>query len=236
MLTNIITDTNESIILQIMEVSKYYKCDDEENNLINFINFIKRKEDLGIKSISMSVSKGKVLGIIGQKKCGKSTLLKIIAGVIKPSSGKILYKGKKITDIELREEVSYISKERPNGQEYTCTVFENIIQYARRDNKDRCEIVDKAEKLIADFGMEEFKYKEVIKIPNNIRFKMLIVRGLLSHKPIMCFDFPLTYIEEEYKENFIKYIKELMTEGKTIIISADEKEAIQFMCDNFIEL
>jgi len=229
-------NTDEAIILQIIDLTKYYKCEDEEDNLASIINFLRRKEDLGIKDVSFDVYEGHVVGILGSKKCGKSTLLKLIAGIIKPSSGKILYKGARVTSGELREAVSYISKEQPNCHEYNCTLFENVIQYACRDDKQRCEVVDRSERLLRDFGMDKYRYKEVIKLPSSIRSKMFIARGFLSHKPVLCFDQPFSNIGEDYREVFINYIRDAVKSGKTIIMTSDEETYVYDICNEIVHL
>ncbi|MGE5633451.1 MAG: ATP-binding cassette domain-containing protein [Caulobacteraceae bacterium] len=227
---------NDELVFQVRELTKYYKCEDEEGNIVNIINFLKRKEDLGIKNISFDIYKGSIIGLVGGKKCGKSTLLKILSGIIKPTSGKILYRETKMSSLQLREMVSYISKEQPSSQEYNCTLFENIIQYACRNNKNRSDVVDKAEKLVNDFEIGEYRYKEVIKLPSAIRSKMFIIRGFLSHKPVLCFDQPFSYIEEPYLEVFDKYLRGSVLAGKTIIMSSDEIVNIESMCDQIISL
>lgn len=234
MQTNIKENEKEEIILQVVGLTKYYKCEDEENNII--LSYLKRKTDVGIKNISFDIFKNHVIGIVGGKKCGKSTLLKILSGMIKPTSGKILHKGLKVNDQQLRQMVSYISKEQPSSQEYNCALFENIIQYACRNHTERCEVVDKAEKLLRDFGMEEYKYKEVIRLPSRIRSKMFIIRGFLSHKQVICFDQPFSFIGEDYRDVFSKYMKDSALSGKTIILTSDNDESIESMCDEIIKL
>ena len=228
--------TGTDVILEVKNLTKYYRCDDAEDNIISIIGFLKRKGDLGIKEVSFDISKGRIIGIIGKKKCGKSTLLKLISGLIKPSSGNIFYKGLKINNQQLREMVSYISKEQSSSQEYSCTLFENLIQYTCRDQKERCDVVAKAEKLITDFDLAEYKFKEVIKLPSAVRSKMFIIRGVLSHKEVLCFDQPLMSIEEELQDVFKKYIDELVQSGRTVIISSDEENKIKSICNDIIIL
>ena len=236
MQTNIKRNTGEEIILEVRELTKYYRCEDQEDNIISIIGFLKRKEDLGIKGVSFDISKGKIIGLIGEKKCGKSTLLKLIAGVIRPSSGSILYKGMRVNSQQLRDIVSYISKENPSCQEYSCTLFENLIQYSCRDNKERCDVVGRAEKLIVDFELEEYKFKEVIKLPSAVRSKMFILRGLLSHKEVLCFDQPLIFIEERLQDILKKYMDELVKSGKTIIVSSDDENRIKNICNEIVKI
>ncbi len=236
MQTDISKKSSTELILEIKDLTKYYKCENEEDNIINIIGFLKKKEELGIKGVSLDIYKGKAIGLIGRKKCGKSTLLKLISGVIKPSSGKVLCKGLKMNDVQLREMVSYISKSQPCSKEYNCIMLENLINYACRNNKDRSAAIVRAEKLIDDFGLTDYKFKEVIKLPSTIRSKMFIIRGFLSHKAVLCFDQPLMFIEEEYLETFKKYVEELVQKGKAIIIASDEEEIIKSMCNEIITL
>ncbi|MHB1394602.1 MAG: ATP-binding cassette domain-containing protein [Clostridia bacterium] len=236
MQTNIKKNKGIEIILEVKDLTKYYKCDDVEDNIISIIGFLNRKEDLGIKGVTFDICKGRIIGLIGKKKCGKSTLLKLLSGVIKPSSGKILNKGLRMNNLQLREMVSYISKEQPSCQEYNCTLFENLIQYTCRDQEERSDVVAKAEKLITDFEIQDYKFKEVIKLPSAVRNKMFIIRGLLSHKEVLCFDQPLMFIEEKLQDVFKKYLDELVQAGKTIIISSEEENKIINMCNEIITL
>jgi ABC-type multidrug transport system ATPase subunit len=236
MQTNISKNSGTEPILEVKDLTKYYKCEEEDEKIISIIGFLKKKEELGIKGISFDIYRGRAIGLIGKKKCGKSTLLKIISGVIKPSSGKIISGGVKLTDTQLREKVSYISKEPPSSQEYNCTLLENIIQYACRGSKDRCDVIARAEKLIEDFGLKDYKFKEVIKLPGTVRSKLFIIRGFMSHKSILCFDQPLSCIGEENLETFKRYMDELVHSGKTIIIASDEEDIINNICDEMITL
>ena len=70
----------------------------KKNNVLEVINLThsykeKRKEKLVFKDLSFSVGKGEILSIIGKSGCGKSTMLKIIAGFLTPTSGKIIVNG-----------------------------------------------------------------------------------------------------------------------------------------------
>lgn len=226
----------KELILEVKDLTKYYIGENEEDNIISIVGFLEKNEDLGIKGVSLDIYKGKAVGLIGRKKFGKSTLLKLISGVIKPSSGVVLYKGSKVNDLQLREMVSYISKEPPSSQEYNCTMLENLVQYACRNNKNRCDVVVKAEKLIDDFGLADYKFKQVIKLPSTVRSKMFIMRGFLSNKEIICFDQPLTLIAEDQLETFRKYMNELIRKGRTIIISSDEENVIRSMCDEIVTI
>lgn len=236
MQTKTSNSTGTDVILEVKDLTKYYISEDEEDNIISIIGFLKINEDLGINGVSFDISKGRIIGLIGKKKCGKSTLLKLLSGVIKPSSGDIFYKGLKMNSQQLKEIVSYISKEQPSSHEYNCTLFENLIQYTCKEQKERCDVVDKAEKLINDFELENYKYKEVIKLPSAVRSKMFIIRGFLSPKTILCFDHPLMFIEEKLQDTFKKYMNELVQAGKTIIISTDEENFLRSICNEIITL
>jgi ABC-2 type transport system ATP-binding protein len=236
MQTNIGKNSGAELILEVKDMTKYYIGQNEEDNIISIVGFLEKNEDLGIKGVSLDIYKGRSIGLVGNKKYGNSTLLKLISGVIKPSSGTVLYKGLKVNDLQLKELVSYVSKEQPSSQEYNCTMLENLIQYVCRNTNNRCNVVVKAEKLIEDFGLEDYKFKQVIKLPSAVRSKMFIIRGFLSYKPIICFDQPLTFIGEDQLKTFKKYLDELVQKGRTIIISSDEENIIKSICDETITI
>lgn len=228
--------TNKEVILEIRNLSKYYRREKREDKIISMASFSKRKEDIGIREVSFDIHKGVILGITGGRKSGKSTLLKLLSGIIKPSSGSIKKNGIKLDSSQLREMATYISIEHLFSQEYNLTLFENLVQYGFRDNNERCNTIAKVEKLISDFELEDYRFKQVSKLPCTIRGRMFIIRGFLSHKEVLCFDNPLVFIEDSLKESFREYLHELANEGRTVLISSDNESRIKDICHEIITL
>lgn len=89
-------------LLQIKNICKNY------TSSAGFFN--KDRTFKAIDKVSLSLYEGETLGLVGESGCGKTTLGKIIAQILPPSSGQILYKGKEITQLT-KKEVAYLSKE-----------------------------------------------------------------------------------------------------------------------------
>lgn len=234
MLSNTLKKVHSETLLTLCNISKHYISDNTEG--FRILNFI-RKKDIGINNFNIEVKKGQVLGIVGDTQSGKTTILKVLSGIIKPTSGAVYLHGEKACTKTLIENVSYIAKDKTCPIQYNCTLIENIIQYIIRDGTVRSVAFDLAESLIDEFKMNEYKFKEVIRLPNNIRKRMFFTKGLLSHKDIICFDEPFLYIEDEYRQKFEQEIIKLCKEkGKAIVITDKQKSDIINICDDIIVL
>lgn len=225
----------DEVVLQLKNVKKLYIHDQyyEDPGLLDFI----KKKDIGVEGINLIIYKGLITGITGEIKSGKSTLLKMIAGDIKPSSGCILLNGEVVDTKALKDKISCIMKSKVKNGNFSMTVFENVLHYSLRGGCNRNAAIDKSEKLIEEFGLSEFKYRDINKMLPQLKKRLFTVIGLNSHKEIICFDEPYTILEEEYWEKFNKKVEQLRDEKrKTIIISSQTDEILKNLCDNVIHM
>lgn len=119
--------------------------------LMNHIRYrYSKKDDLILSDITLEARQGEVVGLIGENGCGKTTLGKVIAGLLKPSSGKVVYGGKNICQKELLQKTMFVMQEA-EFQFFTNSVM-NELRYG---NKDSPEFQAETEELLKKFGMWE---------------------------------------------------------------------------------
>ena len=100
-------DNNEKIVVQVENVSMHFNMSGERLDSLKeyFIKLLKRqlffKKYVAIDNISFNIKKGDVFGIVGLNGCGKSTTLKIISGILKPTTGRVVVRGSIAPLIEL---------------------------------------------------------------------------------------------------------------------------------------
>ena len=128
--------------------------------MIEFKNISKGYKNKKIlKGINLNIEKGKLITIIGESGCGKTTLLKMINRLIKPSSGAIYIDGKNIKSIDevmLRRNIGYVIQQ--TGLFPHMTIRENIELIPKMQKIDNDKILENTKKLMQMVGLksEEF--------------------------------------------------------------------------------
>ncbi len=197
--------------LQIQDIEKKYG----EKTILNKVNF--------------EVNEGEFLSILGSSGCGKTTLLRILIGLLNPTSGKVFKDGKDIT---------YLSpSERGMGivfQNYA--LFENMtvlgnVEYAlriRKENKNnKGEIRQKAINMIEQMGLSKCMNKRPNELSGGQQQRVAIARTLIINPDIILFDEPMSALDVDTRLSLRQEIKNIQKEyGTTMIyITHDQEEA-----------
>ena len=173
-----------------------------------------------LKGISLHVSPGEAVAIIGANGAGKTTLLKTIAGVLKPRSGAITFNKQDISNKPVEKIVEAGCCLVPEGRHVfsTMTVRENLEMgaYLCRDTK---RIQDSMEKVLALFPMLKEKLGGKARELSGGQQQMLaIARGLMAIPELLMFDEPSLGLSPLLRQQLAEKIKEVSREGITIIL------------------
>ena len=174
----------------------------------------------GVKTIIDSVShtfyKGESIAFYGHNGCGKSTMLKLISGIIPISGGNLQYHEK------LR--FSYVP-EKFVGMEI------EMIDYLR--GVERMEGVDSAvtDRLIEDFFLESMIHTRMDKLSKGSLQKVGVIQALMAPHQVILLDEPLSGQDAESQKVFLDKMNELRDRGITIFMSCHEKKLIDDLSD-----
>ncbi len=197
-----------------------------------------------LSDFSLTVNDGTFLGISGESGAGKSTLLSIIAGLQKPSSGKVLIDGTDIfslSDKELsafrNENIGFVSQEQSFLE--NLTVLENVALPAllsHKQNLSKSEIFLRAKKLLSDFGISELseQYPGVLSGGENQR--VLIARALMNDPKIIAADEATDAVSERQTKEITSIFKALSSQGKTVIFVSHDKAALENCDEIFMQV
>ena len=173
-----------------------------------------------LNGINLKVSKGKCVGILGSNGCGKTTLLGIMAGVIKCDSGKIFYDGQRIRSKKLFSEyVGYIPQENPLIEEVSARDNIKLWYGAKFDNS-----------IVEKLGINEFVGKRVSELSGGMKRRVSICIAMMKKPRILILDEPGAALDIYGKREVISYVKEFIREGGTVIISTHDRDEIE-ICD-----
>ena len=187
--------------------------------------------DKAVDSLTWEVENGKITGFIGPNGAGKSTTLKMITGVIVPTSGSITINGTDISanPIEAKKKFAFVSDTPDNflklkGIEYLNFVAD-IYGVSEKDRKeriislaDRFEMTNALEKTMADFS-------------HGMRQKMMIMGALIHQPPVWILDEPLVGLDPNSAHILKEMMKEHAAKGNTVLFSTHVLEVAEKLCD-----
>jgi len=187
---------------------------------------------LVFKDISFDMESGNIYGISGRNGSGKSTLAKIIAGIISPSSGKIIHQanGKKIEPEQLHEYLGFVSPYLFLYDEFTAD--ENLYHFAKIRNAK----VDhqRIEKLFELFNLSDRK-KDLLKgYSSGMKQRMKFIFALQHSPNIILLDEPTSNLDNSGKEAVYQLVHEEAKDNLVIIASNEEGDLA--LCNNVIDV
>lgn len=156
-------------------------------------------------SFDLTVNKGDLIIISGTNGTGKSTLIKMIIGYIKPDTGYISKKIKKIT---------YLSEQQVMPEFFNSNTYLKELMRMKRGEYDR--------KLYYEFNIPNKPIKELSK---GNRQKLAIVGALIGKTDLYVFDEPLSGLDNQSVKIFSNKIKALQEEGCSVVIATHNKKA-----------
>lgn len=181
-----------------------------------------------LKELNFSIDKGERVTITGPSGGGKSTLLKIIASILTPSEGKVVYKGEDVAEvdpIDYRKEVSYFFQ---NATLFDQTVKDNLaFPYEIREEEfNEAKSVSMLERVKLN---RSYLNKEVKDLSGGEKQRVALVRNLLYKPEVILLDEVTSSLDAENKDIIYTILDELNEEDNMTILSVthDEREIKQ---------
>ena len=186
------------------------------------------KKSRVLEDISFDVAEGESLVLLGASGSGKTTILRIIAGLEQPDSGRVILHGKDVTDLPARERgVGVIF------QAYALfprmTVEKNIaygLKIRRRPRKERRETVDRLIKLVQ---LEQHRKKYPSQLSGGQQQRVAIARTLAYKPQVLLFDEPFGALDAQTRVHLRREIRALLRQVKvpSVFITHDQEEALE---------
>ncbi|MBU3092321.1 ABC transporter ATP-binding protein [Clostridium sp. CF011] len=177
-----------------------------------------------VKNLNLNIPKGKITAIIGSNGCGKSTILKTIARILKPKSGVIYINDNDIQDLSsnfISKEMAVLpqSPQAPNGLTVGELVaygrFPHQSGFGKLTSQDK-EKIDWSLKII---GMQEFKDRPIETLSGGQRQRVWIAMALAQETEILLLDEPTTYLDLAHQLEILQLLESLnKTQGQTIVM------------------
>ena len=188
--------------------------------LINNIGYSYPNGTEALKNVSLNISKGELIGIMGSNGAGKTTLIRTLNGLIRPSKGRIFIKGESIktkTIATLAKDVGLIFQ-NPLHQLFSSTIEEEIRFSLKNLDVSKEELQDRLNKIIKLFNLEKYRDRSPLNLSGGEAKKLAIASIICRYPDILVFDEPTLGQDAKEIEFFINFLKSEMKYDKTIII------------------
>ena len=199
--------------------------------MIQLNDVIKQYNDTTVvDKLNLHISQGEIVGIIGHNGAGKSTTLKMIAGLIEPTSGRIKVMGRDIQKegVKIKKHVGYLPEESPLYEAMTAQQY--LLFFSELYQMPRQKALTRIDQLLNSLGLPE-KNKLTGEFSKGMKRKTAIARTLLHDPDLLILDEPNSGLDPLTSFFIINYLKSLRKEGKTIILSAHNLFHVETICD-----
>ncbi|WP_025641845.1 metal ABC transporter ATP-binding protein [Schnuerera ultunensis] len=176
-----------------------------------------------LENINFHIEEGDFVGIIGPNGSAKSTLLKLMVGLLKPDKGSIKLLGKPIDEFKEYKSIGYISQNaRDFNQMFPATVEEVVAAnlYLNRGFFNRLKKEDKRkiEKALQIVEMEEFKTMKIGNLSGGQKQRVFIARALVNNPKILFMDEPLVGVDLDSQNKFYNLMDRLNREHNITLV------------------
>ncbi len=183
--------------------------------------------NIAVDNLNLEIKKGELFGLVGPDGAGKTTIMRLLTAIMKPSSGEAWVAGRSILSEgeQIKEKIGYMSQRF--GLYEDLTVMENIIFYADLYEVPEKERPSRIERLLGFSNLTPFKERLAGKLSGGMKQKLGLACALIHTPEVLFLDEPTNGVDPVSRRDFWRILYDLLKEGVTIFISTaylDEAE------------
>ena len=176
-----------------------------------------------IEDFSLTVGVGEIVALAGKNGCGKTTLLKIAAGLLKPVSGEVEVYGQNPNDV--RPSISFIFQ-NPANQIIGTTVFEDVMFGLLNIKTEKKTAEKMTQDILSHFNIEHLSNTPTYKLSGGEAQMVAIAGSLVTEPKILLADEPTSMLDETHTKLFLREIKQRTQKGLCVLTSTHDKKLL----------
>lgn len=202
----------------------------ETHNLTKvYRDFWGRQKVRALKALDMEVRRGEIFGLLGPNGSGKTTTIKLILGLLFPTSGRALVFGKDATDVGKNERIGYLPEE---SYLYKFLNAEETLDfYGRLFDMPAAERRDRINQLIKDVKLDWARRRQLKEYSKGMTRRIGLAQALINDPELIVLDEPTTGLDPIGTREMKDLILRLRDEGKTVLLCSHLLPDIQDVCD-----
>ncbi len=193
--------------------------------------FWKKTRVRALEDLDLNVAPGQIFGFLGGNGAGKTTTIKMLMGLIFPTSGNAKILGEDISDVKMRSRIGYCP-ENPYFYDYlkASELMDYFGQLFGLDAQKRKAV---AGELLTKVGLEERHWnRQLRKFSKGMLQRVGIAQSLINDPELVVLDEPMSGLDPVGRREIRELIAELRTAGKTVFMSSHILSDIEALCDN----
>lgn len=184
---------------------------------------------MAVNNISFSVAEGEIFGFIGPNGAGKTTSIKMLLGLLFPTSGKAMVLGKPAGDIEAKERISYLP-ESPYFYEHM-TGAECLDFYCQLFRMGGAKRKAKVAELLDRVGLGKDGQRALRQYSKGMLQRVGIAQALINDPDLLFFDEPTSGLDPIAHKDIQDLILSLREQGKTVFLSSHQLSDVEHVCN-----
>ncbi len=183
-----------------------------------------------VKDLDLTVDDGEIMGIIGHNGAGKSTALKMIVGLIAPTSGTVHVMGRDMAkdSTAVKRSTGYLPEESPLYENMTAQEY--LLFFSELYEMPKSLAQARIDELLGSLNLAE-RDQLTGELSKGMKRKVAIARALLHDPKLLVLDEPNSGLDPLTSFFIIHYLKSLKAQGKTIVLSAHNLFHVEYVCD-----
>jgi ABC-2 type transport system ATP-binding protein len=205
--------------------------------MISLQNLTKRfGQQVAVDSLSFEIQAGQIVGFLGPNGAGKSTTLKMLTGMLEPTSGNASICGFDLArePLEVKKRVGFVPESGAVFESLTGLEYLEMIAALYAIPEEAARVRIRQFITFFDLSFETLTDKLLGAYSKGMRRKVVITAALLHNPPVVFFDEPLDGLDANAAVGFKALIQTLAREGKTIVYSSHILDVVERVCDRVI--
>jgi len=184
-----------------------------------------------VESVSFRCQPGQIYGLLGANGAGKTTTLRMLATILKPTSGTAKVAGHDVVTEpqKVRASVGFLST--ATALYGRLTAQEMVEYFGRLHGLDEGTLKKRVDEIFNRLNMKEFRTRACDKLSTGEKQKVSIARTLVNDPPVMIFDEPTVGLDVMTARTIVGFIRECRQRGKTVIFSTHVMSEAEKLCD-----
>ncbi|MDA9934491.1 ABC transporter ATP-binding protein [Rubripirellula sp.] len=210
-------EPDSGVVIETRNLSKIYR------------DFWGRKKVNALKSLDIEVRKGEVFGLLGPNGSGKSTTIKLILGLLFPSSGRVLVFDKDASETSKNERIGYLPEESYLYK--FLTAEETLDFYGRLFDMSGAARKKRVSELIQLVGLQGAKHRQLREYSKGMTRRVGLAQALINDPDLVLLDEPTTGLDPIGSREMKDLILSLKKQGKTVLLCSHQLADVQDVCD-----
>lgn len=210
-------DSATDVIVETRSLTKIYR------------DFWGRQKVRALNALDLEIRRGEIFGLLGPNGSGKSTTIKLLLGLLFPTSGQALVFGKDATEVSKNELIGYLPEEsylyKFLNAEETLDFYGRLFDIPAEVRRERTE------KLIEMVGISHARRRQLREYSKGMTRRIGLAQALINDPQLIFLDEPTSGLDPLGIREMKDLILKLRDEGKTILMSSHQLDDVQDVCD-----